>query len=87
MHGRLPRRLARIQPWKRITIDGWRLNTHPPEPIAGVDRLARDFEQALATLEALGNDGPAHVLADRCQALRVAAPPSDRDGTFAAREK
>jgi len=49
--------------------------------------FARDFELALATLAALGDDGPARVLAERCEALRVAAPPSDWDGTFAATEK
>jgi adenylate cyclase len=49
--------------------------------------FARDFERALAMLDALGSDGPARVLAERCQVLRIAAPPPDWDGTFAAREK
>jgi adenylate cyclase len=52
--------------------------------------LARDFDRALATLgEAaeLGDDGPARVLAARCEALRRAPPPPGWDGTFAATEK
>src|SRR5262249_52373212 len=49
--------------------------------------FARDFDQALAILAELGDDGPAHVLAARCEALRRAPPPPDWDGTFAATEK
>jgi adenylate cyclase len=49
--------------------------------------LARDFDRALATLGELGDDGPARVLAARCEALRGAPPPADWDGTFAATEK
>jgi adenylate cyclase len=49
--------------------------------------FARDFDGARALLGALGDDGPARVLAERCQALRAAPPPPDWDGTFAAPEK
>jgi adenylate cyclase len=49
--------------------------------------LARDFDRALAALVELGDDGPARVLAVRCEALRRAPPPPDWDGTFAATEK
>jgi adenylate cyclase len=66
-----PARLAQAQTYERA-LDAY---------------FARDFDQALATLAALGDDGPARVLAERCQALRIAAPPPDWDGTFAATEK
>ncbi|HEX3758419.1 MAG TPA: adenylate/guanylate cyclase domain-containing protein, partial [Kofleriaceae bacterium] len=52
--------------------------------------LARDFDRALAALgecAALATDGPARVLAARCEVLRRAPPPADWDGTFAATEK
>jgi adenylate cyclase len=49
--------------------------------------FARGFEQALGLLRELSSDGPARVLARRCQALQIAAPPPDWDGTFAATEK
>lgn len=49
--------------------------------------LARDFEGALTALADLAGDGPARVVAARCEALRRAPPPPDWDGTFAATEK
>jgi adenylate cyclase len=52
--------------------------------------FARDFDRALAGLSEiadLADDGPARVLAARCEALRRAPPPPDWDGTFAATEK
>jgi adenylate cyclase len=52
--------------------------------------FARDFDRALAglgELADLADDGPARVLAARCEALRRAPPPPGWDGTFAATEK
>ena len=52
--------------------------------------FARDFDRALAglgELAELAGDGPARVLAARCEVLRRAPPPPDWDGTFAATEK
>jgi len=48
--------------------------------------FARDFDGARAMLGALGDDGPARVLAGRCEMLRTAPPPPGWDGTFAATE-
>jgi adenylate cyclase len=73
-HDADPARLAAAQSYERA-LDAY---------------FARDFDRALAGLGEradLADDGPARVLAARCEALRRAPPPPDWDGTFAATEK
>ena len=49
--------------------------------------FARDFAGALTALEALGDDPPSCVLAERCRAMIASPPPDTWDGIYVARSK
>jgi adenylate cyclase len=48
---------------------------------------ARDFDRALALLEAVEGDGPSAVLAERARAMKSTPPPPEWDGIWVARTK
>jgi adenylate cyclase len=49
--------------------------------------MRREFRAALSLFEALAEDPPSAVLAERCRAFIAAPPPDDWDGTHAATSK
>jgi adenylate cyclase len=49
--------------------------------------FARDFAGALEALDALGEDPPSRVLAERCRAMIASPPPEAWDGIYVARSK